>query len=668
MSDTFEEITPCVVASNSKEALRDEVIRRMEVYVLELLYNMLPRSCLPASQSRAVDVSRAVTGRSDLMATKPEKRNHPSTASQLPTHHSRWPLAQKEGPSLRALRTSRQHLLLLRLLFSNVQRMTVQTHRDVYYHLVREVPSQMVVNHTVQQLARVLRMPRHLMGVTAGGRGCIAGAIFYHGTSLEGPALARAGMPLPLLEDDLNVLCIDECDAVEGERPELWQSREEVDTMHFECPAVSPRRSGSNATPTAGGAPTLTDEEDTAPSSPDFKGFQIRGNVRFILVIEKQAVFAHLLREGLPRLVPCVLLTAQGFPTHAAHRLLANLHAAVPRAAVVGLVDYNPHGLAILSAYRWPSGGAKAWPPSTVACASSLEGAPVSRGAMPANRFCAVEALRWLGLRATHLRRIGQFMCQQGSRITGVQTLCTAARVRLDPIETHSKPMKRMHAPVDAAGSLRTPGDACASTFFSDPTPQSTVNRKRGRMDGTHLNEVDAPPLPIATPVAEADVARDMQPPPLQSFTPRDTVVLDNLIKQLETRLRNASMEASVLSASTSPADSTRAVRQQRQQPTLAPMKTAERTNTMVGNCPIDMLPHDPASVSTSCWLREAKEMRSRAAKCEFEVLYTHLFSPLFGGASMATGAVDTPFSEWAAPRSGFAVWVAQQLLRGEYI
>lgn len=100
-----------------------------------------------------------------------------------------------------------------------------------------------------------------------------------------------------------------------------------------------------------------------------------------ILVVEKDAVFSQLLAEEFHlRLLPCILVTGKGVPDVATRAFLAALHAALPQLPVLGLVDYNPSGVGILSLYRHGS----------------------SR--MPESMRYALPALRWLGVRAAHLR------------------------------------------------------------------------------------------------------------------------------------------------------------------------------------------------------------------------------------------------------------------------
>lgn len=118
---------------------------------------------------------------------------------------------------------------------------------------------------------------------------------------------------------------------------------------------------------------------------------------RFVLVVEKDAVFQHLVQDRLWEQLPCVLLTGRGMPDMASRALLAALVAGgnggggggaggfdgsagsdaagsfgwsqqhlqqqqsqrqrATTLPVLGLVDWNPSGVAILLAYKHGTAG-----------------------------------------------------------------------------------------------------------------------------------------------------------------------------------------------------------------------------------------------------------------------------------------------------------------------
>ena len=666
MSDTFVEMTPSVVADNDPAVLREEVLRRMEVYVLELLHDLLPPPRQPSGQAAVPTRSRLSTSHFESTSTTSELEGGRGTNSA--THHHVLSSSPITSSNLRMLNTTRRHLLLLRLLFANVQQSVVQTQRDVFYHLVREVPSQAMVNRTVQQLARVLRVPRQLMGVTAGGRGYVAGALCYRGSSLESPALACEGMPIPLLDADLSVTRVceasDDAEGAGGQRGETHRRREGC----FVALSSATTIHAASSTLHTGSPPSMSRTDE---------GFQIKSNVRFILVVEKHAVFAHLLREGLPRLIPCVLLTAQGFPTHAAHRLLANLHAAVPRAAVVGLVDYNPHGLAILAAYRWSSGGqgnaADAVSSSTHSC---VPGWARMKAAMPESGFCAVAALRWLGVRAAQVHLVEGFTRQQtdgcGNAVQAAKTVAVMSS-EADERFLHGEE-NRTRA---GAGFGRTAEDSSGVALRKhgrDHGCNSAVSATSASLAASLFVLAKCPGTVAAATLTTATEGAVVPQPPMQPFTQRDSVVLDHLIAQLAARLENAS-KTQTCALQRAPAGDSEGPEKQKRQPQQSRDGDAAVHDTSASSDVDARFKQDADSASVFAWLREAQEMRGVAAKCELEVLYTHPYSALFDGSLSSARARSSlevfkqRCDEGTAGTPGsFALWVAQQLLRGRYV
>lgn len=74
-----------------------------------------------------------------------------------------------------------------------------------------------------------------------------------------------------------------------------------------------------------------------------------------ILVMEKETMFQRF-AQALPLLKEdCLLVTAKGYPDIATRAFLRRLHDTHPSIPMVGMVDWNPHGLHILTQYRFGS-------------------------------------------------------------------------------------------------------------------------------------------------------------------------------------------------------------------------------------------------------------------------------------------------------------------------
>ena len=75
---------------------------------------------------------------------------------------------------------------------------------------------------------------------------------------------------------------------------------------------------------------------------------------RYILVVEKDAVFKTLCDKVIWNEVPCVMITGRGYPGLAVREVVSRCERDF-NIPVLGLFDYNPHGLQILLTYRFGS-------------------------------------------------------------------------------------------------------------------------------------------------------------------------------------------------------------------------------------------------------------------------------------------------------------------------
>ncbi|CAG9099843.1 unnamed protein product [Plutella xylostella] len=76
---------------------------------------------------------------------------------------------------------------------------------------------------------------------------------------------------------------------------------------------------------------------------------------KYILVVEKDAIFQKLLDEGaLARLGPVIILTGKGYPDVCSRRLLRRLSREL-RLRALALVDPDPHGMEIFLTYKYGS-------------------------------------------------------------------------------------------------------------------------------------------------------------------------------------------------------------------------------------------------------------------------------------------------------------------------
>ncbi|KAK4157192.1 Spo11/DNA topoisomerase VI subunit A [Chaetomidium leptoderma] len=90
------------------------------------------------------------------------------------------------------------------------------------------------------------------------------------------------------------------------------------------------------------------------PSTTSIRQINFR-NTRWLLVIEKEATFRTLAASQYSKSSRAghgILLTAKGFPDLATRRFLSVLHTARPELDLFALVDFDPHGVAIMRTYK----------------------------------------------------------------------------------------------------------------------------------------------------------------------------------------------------------------------------------------------------------------------------------------------------------------------------
>ncbi|CAN1778282.1 Meiotic recombination protein SPO11-2 [Linum perenne] len=78
----------------------------------------------------------------------------------------------------------------------------------------------------------------------------------------------------------------------------------------------------------------------------------MRTDARYIIVVEKHAIFQRLAEDRIFNHIPSILITAKGYPDMATRFLLHRMSRAFPHLPIFALVDWNPAGLAILSTFK----------------------------------------------------------------------------------------------------------------------------------------------------------------------------------------------------------------------------------------------------------------------------------------------------------------------------
>ncbi|XP_073131202.1 meiotic recombination protein SPO11-2 isoform X2 [Henckelia pumila] len=87
------------------------------------------------------------------------------------------------------------------------------------------------------------------------------------------------------------------------------------------------------------------------------ENLMMKSDARYIIVVEKHAIFQRLAEDRVFNQIPCILITAKGYPDIATRLLLHRMSREFSELPILGLVDWNPAGLAILCTFKHGSIG-----------------------------------------------------------------------------------------------------------------------------------------------------------------------------------------------------------------------------------------------------------------------------------------------------------------------
>lgn len=74
-------------------------------------------------------------------------------------------------------------------------------------------------------------------------------------------------------------------------------------------------------------------------------------DAEYLLIVEKFAIYQQLVQVRFWQRLPCIIMTGKGYPDIATQCFLRSFTNTFPAIKVVGLCDYNPHGLHIMLQY-----------------------------------------------------------------------------------------------------------------------------------------------------------------------------------------------------------------------------------------------------------------------------------------------------------------------------
>ncbi|KAI5655416.1 hypothetical protein M9H77_32603 [Catharanthus roseus] len=171
------------------------------------------------------------------------------------------------------------------------------TQRELFYKLLSDsptyFPSQLLVNRTIQDVVALLQCSRYSLGIMASSRGAVAGHLLLQEPNKEMVDCSACGSSGYAISGDLNLL----------------------------------------------------------------ENLLMKTDAHYIIVVEKHAIFQRLAEDRVFNQIPSVLITAKGYPDIATRFFLHRLSRAFPDKPILGLVDWNPAGLAILCSFKYGSIG-----------------------------------------------------------------------------------------------------------------------------------------------------------------------------------------------------------------------------------------------------------------------------------------------------------------------
>ncbi|VAI87916.1 unnamed protein product [Triticum turgidum subsp. durum] len=153
------------------------------------------------------------------------------------------------------------------------------TQRELFYKLLSDSPKyfscQRHVNQTIQDVVSLLRCTRQSLGIMASSRGALIGRLMLH----------------------------------------------EAEEEHIDCSILGP--SGH----------AITGDLN------QLSRLNLSSDARYLILVEKDAIFQRLAEDRLYNQLPCILITAKGYPDIATRFILHRLSQTFPNMPIFALVD-----------------------------------------------------------------------------------------------------------------------------------------------------------------------------------------------------------------------------------------------------------------------------------------------------------------------------------------
>lgn len=246
---------------------------------------------------------------------------------------------------------------------TSIPKCSVISLRDVYYSLKHLFRDQAQCNTVVLQVGRFLNMTRFDMGIAPASRGYIAGLIRFRYPP-EQPEQGTESTFTQAKSTESMEWSSGAHVAADGGLSihAKWASQQDANKPVIEllsakdyAPNSSLAGNESNSNDSSSQNTHTTEEHveghrvlSTPSSSPVSAGYP-----RYLLIIEKEGIFKHLVSIHFFDMIPCILVTGCGFPDISTRACVSRILQQYPHLIVFGLCDYNVYGMTLLMSYTY---------------------------------------------------------------------------------------------------------------------------------------------------------------------------------------------------------------------------------------------------------------------------------------------------------------------------
>lgn len=214
--------------------------------------------------------------------------------------------------------------------------------REIYYNNVKLFKNIDVVHRSIQEITFLLGIPRHMLNIQSSAIGLYSGKIQfekYYTDNSHSCFLKKNDPVFPLIEKNMSTQTTQHLSI----NPYI-QAFVPTQSLHFISPENQDKSQFNDLDiPISSGLI----HQRLAP---------INFQASFLLVVEKETVYHHLLQHGFHYFFPrAIILTGKGYPDYLTKRFIQKIIKLKSNLACFYLGDLDPHGISILLDYLFGS-------------------------------------------------------------------------------------------------------------------------------------------------------------------------------------------------------------------------------------------------------------------------------------------------------------------------